>query len=257
MLLFSFPVFASDNVVAEPEYIAPLENTDTLSESELNDYLGQMGFTTEETSFISLALKKQIVSDGGIKIKAEKLNPVKTIIDEEGKVVSSNQFSTRSVQEGNFSLYGFATKNSSPNSSENSYNIYAQYNWAKAPTFCFTDTLGMAWQSQATPYGAPYSVHNWRSDPQLFQYTNKIQKQENDGDAVEINIISTGDQSQDGYLKQEIRVAKSYAGQTGSVALGYAHKLIPGAALAILNFFSVDFSGAAIEDFTDRFNFTY
>lgn len=115
--------------------------------------------------------------------------------DEFGKSVApSDKISTQDVRDGIFRLYGYAIKNGSANSAENSYSIYAQYSWDRGPLNYYTDTLTMVWQSKVTPYRSPYSVHNWRSG---------------------------------------------------------------GAALAILSYFSIDFSGAGQQEYTDRFNFSF
>jgi hypothetical protein len=256
LLAFSIPVSANP-AESDSQGLEPFKDASTKSESEIDDYLKQMGFTNEELGFTSLELKKDIASNGGTKIKVEKLDPEVVVKDEFGKTVApSDKISTQDVRDGIFRLYGYAIKNGSANSTENSYSIYAQYSWDRGPLNYYTDTLAMAWQSKVTPYGSPYSVHNWRSGSHLYQYTNEVQKKQNEGDSFEVDVFGYPD-PQDGYAKQEVRAPKSLAGQTGSVEIGYAHKTIPGVALAILNYFSIDFSGAGQQEYADRFNFSF
>lgn len=77
LLVISIPVSAnptdSDSQGLEP--LEPFKDASTKSESEIDDYLKQMGFTDEELGFTSLGLKKDIASNGDTKIKVEKLDP--------------------------------------------------------------------------------------------------------------------------------------------------------------------------------------
>ncbi|MGR6763187.1 hypothetical protein ACU1JV_15220 [Paenibacillus sp. T2-29] len=256
LLVFSIPVSANP-AESDSHGLEPFKDASTKSESEIDGYLKQMGFTDEELGFTPLELKKDIASNGGTKIKIEELDPEVVIKDENGKTVApSDKISTQDVKDGIFKMYGYAFKLESPNSRENAYHVYASYNWERGPLAYYTDTLAMAWQSKVTPYRSPYSVHNWRSGSHLYQYENQLQKQQIEGDAFEVDVLGYPD-PQDGFARQEVRAPKSLTGQTGAVEIAYAHKTIPGVALAILNYFSIDFSGAGQQEYQDRFNFTY
>ncbi|WP_110933534.1 hypothetical protein [Paenibacillus bouchesdurhonensis] len=252
MVVFSIPASAAPN---ENDLIAPLEDAFSKNNQEVDQYLKMMGFTEDELAPLSTKLKKEIASNGGIKIKVEQLDPEERIIDKDGNDITNSRISIQDYNDSKFSLYGLAIKTAS-GTTENTYDIYAQYVWKSRPNFAFTDTLAMSWQSQVTPFGSPYSVHNWRNDPFTHQYTNSIQNQQNEGNSVLIDLLAV-DSQQDGYIKQTVKVSKSYQGTTGSVSLGYAHKIIPGIVSTILNYFSISFSGSGYQEFTDRFNFTY
>lgn len=233
------PASAAQRDSKDDNLIAPLEDAFFMNETSVDEYLKLMGFNENELSPLSLNLKKEIASKGGKKVKVEELSLQEKIVDVNGKEVMKNSIGIQAEDNNKLSLFGIATKTAS-GSKENTYDIYAQYSWSSRPNFAFTDTLAMAWQSKVTPYGKPYSVHNWRNDPFLHQFDNKIQKQQNEGDSFELNLLAV-DAQQDGYARQTVKVSTDYEGTTGSVAIGYAHKLVPGVVTAILNYFSIDF----------------
>jgi hypothetical protein len=249
-LVFSLPASAASN----KELVAPLENALLKNSIELNIYLQTLGFTAEELAPMSIELKKEIASNGGIKIKAQKLNPELKTYDMNGNDITDTIFSTHKYTDSKTTMFGYAIK-TGRGSKENTYDLYAQYTWNSRPNYAFTDTLAMSWQSHVTPYGDPYSVHNWRNYPE-FQYTNKLQSAKIEGSAVEIDLIYAPD-PQDGYMRQTVKVDKSYEGKTGAVALAYAHTKVPTIVEAVLNYFSISFSGFSYEEYTDRFNFTF
>lgn len=260
MLLFSSSHVAlaatynnTDDVIVAPLETEYLDNTD-----KINQQLSLMGFTENEIEATPEALRKEIASEGGKKIKIEDFNSQPVTTDAYGNQILTNSLgiTTQDFSTGKFSMRGYAISKGAVNASEKAYDVYATYNWSSAPINTYTDTLAMAWQSNMTPYGAPYSVNNWRSGAQLFQYNNKIQKQQVQGNSIEVDVIASGNDPQDGYAKQQIRVSKSTTG-TAAVELGYAHKLVPGIALAVLNFVNIDFSGASQQEWSDRFNFSY
>lgn len=252
MFIFSQGFVAASSNVDGNELISPLAKNSLTDAKKVDNHLIKMGFTADELKRMPETMKADIASSGGKKIAASKIDTTAVYVDEHG---NRSPVITLANDDDGLQLWGWVVKIGST-STENKYAAYVEYEWPTGPFWHYTDTVAMAWQSRATPYGDPLSQHNWRPSGSHHVYNNAIDKQQVEGNAWKVDIIGGGS-PQDGWGRQELRVGKSYEGQTGAIEIGYVHRLAPGTATVTISYGALSFSGTLQTEYNGRFNFTY
>lgn len=252
ILSFSFTVvYAKDN---SSEYLKPLNNLDIKNIDKVDKYLVKMGFSEEEINYMDKDIKINIASNGGKKLKLNKISTINNISEDTIEILR--------VDDDIFTLYDpIVIKKGEVNGGlEIEYDIYAQFKWRDTPEFAFTDTLALAWQEIVIPYGdatgqikrTPASI------PWTYEVRELIATEKIEGNYWEVDVFTGGGGDiQDGWGLQTVRVNKNHEGTTGVLEIGYAHKYTPGFVEPTISYASITFNLFSGKEYNDRYNFTY
>ncbi|WP_128894500.1 hypothetical protein [Longirhabdus pacifica] len=273
MTIFSLflitPVLASDE--NNDNLVFPFLNLENATEEMIDDYLIRMGFEKKEIEVMSTQLKADIAKRGGKKVELTKISSEIATYDEFGRKMDYNStlsstpsvFNTSSSSSSdNFTLWAYVSKNEDEsNSSENSYSVWVYYKWSSTPLNYYTDKLALAWQNKATPYGDPggFGAKGTKFGDQLIDVENwdlPVDKEQMQGNSWKVDVKGSLVLEQWGQGYQEIRVPTEYEDTTGSIQVGYGHKILPGSVSVTIGYASISFGSGTIS-YNDVYNFTY
>ncbi|MNW49033.1 hypothetical protein D3C74_264330 [compost metagenome] len=249
------PVGAQASNEIEEGLIPALSDAFSADENVLNNHLLKMGFNDSEISDIPVDMKREISSKDGKKAASQKLDTTITVTDENGnEIIDRNSASVVMAANIKPTLSGYAVySGTSNNGKELIYEVYSTYRWNGTPDYFYTDNLGMAWQSNATPTGTPNGQHTIGGNT----YSNKVDREEVSGTAWLVDLRMGGSNTvQSGWGRQQLRYPASQDGMNTAIAVGYSHRWLPAWTTNVsLSFGYVGFSGNGKTDYSGRFNF--
>lgn len=234
--------------------VAPVENAESLSESQLDQVLEQMEMTQEQIEALPLEAKIEFVSEGGLAVSVsanvkeyynslngerilvtdenrEEVELIKTLdsIKANGFSIGDNLFSTLkmgSVKDGSF--YGTSSITYvGSNSSTWTYKYFNSFSFNKRLNYKYTDTFAIAWQPHTTSIGTSASAIAY-SDMDLFTKPLTVTTSHGGTTGGRIAKIKhahgdVSDKSTTGQLTETVTIPKNNSGETGKWVVRYAH----------------------------------
>lgn len=220
----------------ESRIIAPLDNAENLTEDMLDKHLLLMGFNEDEISRMSVDVKTDIASNGGVKIESsDDFKLSRMIVDEKGNTMEITDQDSLSLfadwGDNDFELAPVVLYNGYTSDKKNYLiTLYLDYYWEHQPVFAYTDKLAMGWQYVATAVGPPESKHyhypKGKNTTPYYVYNNAFTDHNYGNEwAVDVQLGgSYGSSYQFGYAKQQISVPASVVGTNATFEAWYAHK---------------------------------
>lgn len=232
--------------------VAPLANSETLSEKQLDMVLEIMKVDGETISNLPLDLKKRIVSKGGIMVPVHteqkkyynSLNGEKHLITDKNtheiksiqkkdvdNLAKNTTYSTDygEVEDGTFYgtslLYYLGT---SPNGAEYEYEYYDVFTYEGHVSNAYKDTIAHAWQTHTTSIGREGEFWTCINSPYGSNCSDGTVTMGNSGSTTgafmkfSLNGVNAINQ-RGGYFSDTVRIPKTQKNTTGKWVVKYAH----------------------------------